>query len=174
MKHLRVILLLILPAAGYGQSLKKVSIYADFHVNKTVYDRTVSNNAGGFGGGLQIFLNTKSGFNPNIEATSDAFGGTKELHVTSDGRPIWPKDAVGSILGGMSLKLTPKSYVNLAAGPSFFDSKTYFTIKPAIAIRFPDNQRFVFKIALMHVFQHDDISNQPFGYLNFGFGIRFI
>ena len=174
MKHLQLILLFVLPATSWGQSLKKVSVCADFHVNKTIYDRTPTNNAGGFGGGLQVFLNTKSGINPTIEATSDAFGGTKELYVTSDGRPIYSKDAVGSILGGVSLKVSTRSYFTIAAGPSFFNWKSYLTVKPALAIRFPDNQRFVFKIAFMHVFQHDDISSKPFGYLNFGLGIRFI
>ncbi len=172
MKHIFILLSLLISASCFGQKQKKVSGYIDFHVNTTLYDRTISNNAGGFGGGLQVFMNTKTKFRPSIEIASDAFGGTKEMHLTSDGRPIYAKDFVTAILAGSSYDFFDRLYLNVAAGPSFFNSAAYLTIKPAIGVYFPRNHFFVFKTSFTHIFQHDDISNEGFGFLNFSLGIK--
>lgn len=172
MKSTCAILILLITANCFGQKPKKVTAYADFHINKTLYDRTISNNAGGFGGGLQFFLNTSSEFRPGIEFTSDAFGGTKELYLTSDGRPVYSKDVVTTILAVSSYRLSEKLWFTAAAGTSFFNQAVYFTIRPAIGIYFPANKRLHAKISFTHIFQHDEISGQASGYLNFGIGIR--
>jgi hypothetical protein len=172
MKSFCSILILLITATCFGQKQKKVSVYADFHINKTLYDRTITNNAGGFGGGLQLFLNTTSKLRPGIEFTGDAFGGTKEMYLTNDGRPIYSKDVVTAILAGSSYQISGKFWFNGAAGAAFFNEAVYFTIKPAIGFYFPTNKRLLAKISLTHIFQRDDISDESFGYLNFCIGIK--
>jgi hypothetical protein len=172
MKFRFFILLMLISAGCFGQKQKKVSAYADFHVNATQYDRTLSNNAGGFGIGLQTFINIKSKFRPGIEFNSDAFGGTKELYLTPDGKPIYAKSVTGNILIGSSYPITKRFYINVAGGPSFFNSQVHFTVKPAIGFYFPASQLLVAKISHTHVFQRDAISNESFGFLNFAIGIK--
>jgi hypothetical protein len=156
----------------FCQEQDKVSGYIDLHINKTVYDRTLSNNAGGFGAGLQAFIHTKTKFSPAIEISSDAFGGTKQLYLTSDGKPIYAKDVVSNILLGSEYRVSKKIYFNVSAGPCFFNSAIYFAVKPAVGIFFPGNQLLVAKISLTHVFQRDNISNESFGFVNFGLGVK--
>lgn len=172
MKILFFILILIISADCFGQKQKKVSAYADFHVNATRYDRTLSNNAGGLGIGFQTFINIKSKFRPGIELNSDAFGGTKELYMTPDGKPISGKSVTGNILIGSSYPITKRFYIHAAGGLSFFNSEVHFTVKPTIGFYFPATQLLVAKISLTHVFQRDEISNESFGFLNFAIGIR--
>lgn len=172
MKTVFFLPLLFIAFHCFGQNQHKISGYIDFHINKTIYDRTLSNNAGGFGAGLQVFINTKTKFRPGIEISSDAFGGTKELYLTSDGRPIYAKDVVSNILLGSEYRVSEKLYLNTSAGPCFFNSAIYLAIKPAIGIFFPGNQRLVAKISLTHVFQKDAISNASFGFVNFGIGVK--
>jgi hypothetical protein len=156
----------------FCQKQDKVSGYIDLHIDKTIYDRTLSNNAGGFGAGVRVFINTKTKFTPGIEISSDAFGGTKELYLTSDGRPIYAKDVVSDILLGSGYSVSKQFYFNVSAGPCFFNSSIYLAVKPAIGIFFPGNQLFVAKISLTQVFQRDNISNESFGFLNFGIGVK--
>jgi hypothetical protein len=165
---------ILLELFNFCQAQKKMSIFIQGHVNNTFYDRTISNNAVGFGGSLQLFLNTNSGIHPTIEASSDIFGGTKELYVTANDAPIFAKETVGSILGGADLTISKNAFFGILTGLSFFNSQSFFTLKPSAEIRFPANHRFTFKIAFVHIFQHDYISNQPFGYLSTGLGIRII
>lgn len=158
----------------FCQAQDKLSLFIDGHVNNTIYDRTISNNAVGFGGSLQLFLNTKSGIHPNLEASSDIFGGNKILFTTSNDAPILAKETVGSVLGGAAFSISKSIYFNILSGLTLFNSQSYWTLKPSVEIRFPANHRFAFKMAFVHVFQHDYISNKPFGYLSTGLAIRII
>jgi hypothetical protein len=172
MKSIYLIAALLIAANSFSQKQRKISIYPDFHVNTTMYDRTRSSNSGGFGGGLQVFLTIKNKFRPSIEFNSDIFGGTKIFYTTADGKPIWSKSSTGNILIGSSYKITKQLYFNAAAGPSFYNSKTYITLKPTIGVYFPSSQLLVAKVSLTHVVQRDEISNQPFGVVNVGIGIK--
>jgi hypothetical protein len=156
---------------GYAQHKRALSANIDFHVNSTLYDRTISNNGTGFGGGLQILLPLKSKFTPTLEIAADAYGGTKELHMTAQGDPIYAKSDVVTVLGGTLFDLSPKFYIGAMTGTAFYNSGTWLTIKPCIGWRLLNN-RLVLKAAWANVFQHDNISDQNFGYLSFGGGIK--
>jgi hypothetical protein len=156
---------------GYAQQKRIISANIDFHVNRTIYDRTISNNGTGFGGALQLLAPLKSRFTPTLEVAADGYGGTKELHTTALGDPIYAKSDVVTVLAGTLLDVSPKFYVGGMAGTAFFNSSTWLTIKPCIGWRLLNN-RIVLKMAWANVFQHDNISNQNFGYLSFGGGIK--
>ena len=172
MKKSQLLFLAFLPLFCFAQEKHKLHSYIAFHVDATMYDRTRTNNAGGFGGGLETYLLTNSKFRPTLAVSGDAFGGTKEMYLTSDGRPIYAKSTVVSILAGSTYQASERVYINLAAGPSFFNSDVHMSLRPTIGVYFPANRQFVFKTSFTHVWQHDDISNEPFGFLNFGLGIR--
>jgi len=56
MRKIVSLLFSLFPLVCLGQKQKKISACVDFHVNTTVYDRTVNNNSVGFGAGIQAFL----------------------------------------------------------------------------------------------------------------------
>jgi hypothetical protein len=172
MKKSWLLIFAFLPLFCIAQEKHKVHTYLDFHVNTTVYDRTRSNNAGGFGGGFETYLRTRSKFRPTLAVSGEAFGGTKELYLTADGRPIYAKSSLLSILAGSSYEGNGRMFINLAAGPSFFNSVVHLAVRPTIGVYFPANRQFVFKTSFTHIWQRDEISNDPFGFLSFAIGIR--
>ena len=155
-----------------GQTKHTVSIYIQFQNNLSVYDRTITNNASGIGAGIQIFLNTKTKLKPTLEITGDVFGGTKELYLTGDGKPIYGKDGVYNFFVGASYAFSKNFYTALSVGPSLLDKDPYFTVKPSAGFYFFKNQRCTAKISFINIFQRDEISNQSFGYLSFSAGIK--
>jgi len=130
----------------FAQKQRSVSLYIDLHVNKTIYDRTFSNNSAGFGFGAQAFINTKTKFKPDIEINGDIFGGTKQLFLTLDGKHIYAKDGVSNILVGATYHPSSNYYVEFNLGPTFLNSNTYLGIKPIIGFYFL-NQRITTKIS---------------------------
>jgi len=156
---------------GYAQQKRILSANIDFHINRTLYDRTISNNGTGFGGALQLLIPVKSRFTPTLEVAADAYGGTKELHLTAQGDPIYAKSDVVTLLAGTSFDISPKFYVGGMTGAAFFNSRTWLITKPFIGWRLFNN-RILLKVAWANVFQHDNISDQNFGYLSFGGGIK--
>lgn len=156
---------------AYSQKMRKISTNIDFHINNTLYDRTISNNSVGFGLAWQTFINTKTKFTPAIEIASEVYGGTKQFFMTADGKPIYAKSSVTTIFAGAMYKVSSKFYFGGMLGAGFFNSETYFAIKPFMGYQL-FNKWMIAKIAWANIFQRDDISNQSFGYLSLGAGIK--
>ena len=164
-----IVALLVTPASA--QKARKISTNLDFHLNRTIYDRTLSNNGVGFGLALQAQLNSNTKFTPALEIASDVYGGTKELFLTTDGKPIYAKSSVTTIVAGALYNVSPDFYSGGMIGAGFFNSKAYFAIKPVIGYQFL-NKRLIAKISWVNIFQRDDISDQSFGYVSFGLGLK--
>jgi hypothetical protein len=155
----------------HAQKLRKISTNIDFHINTTLYDRTLSNNGTGFGLALQTIINTKAKFTPTIEIASNVYGGTKQFFMTTDGKPIYGKSSVTTVFAGAMYNASSKFYFGGMIGAGFFNGEKYFAIKPFIGYQLL-NKRIIAKIAWENIFQRDDISNKSFGYLSFGAGIK--
>ncbi|MEP6597258.1 MAG: hypothetical protein ABJA71_14995 [Ginsengibacter sp.] len=166
------ILACIVLTQTFGQSQRKVNTYFFVQGNKTVYDRTITNNSVGFGLGLQAFLNNKSKFKPTIEVNNNIFGGTKELYLTTDGKPIYGKSEVTNIFFGYTFSLADNFYVGFILGPSFIDSDPYLGIKPKVGFYFSEKKRISGTLSLTSIFQRDNISNKSFGYFSLGMGFK--
>ena len=156
----------------FGQADRPVSLYVSADVNHTLYDRTYSNNAVGFGAGLQLYVRTKTWVRPALDVSSYIYGGTKEMRVTADGRPIYAKDGVTSVYGGVYLQAAPRWFGSFTAGPSFFNGSTYFGIKPGVGYYLLKGRQLAAKISFTNIFQHDDISNENFGYYTVSFALK--
>lgn len=171
MRKILLLFALFTCVQGFAQKQRKISIYPDLHANITQYDFTKRNNRSGIGLGLQVFANIKSKFRPSIELNGDMLSGTKEMRIIN-GKPVEYKNNTSNLLIGSSWHFSKEFYINAAAGPSFLNSKTHFTVKPALGVYFPSSRLFVVKMSLTHVFYKDEFTNEDFGVMNFGLGIK--
>lgn len=165
-------LIILLLCSGNICMAQKLHIYAGAHVNTAMYDRTITNNAIGFGAWLRGSVETNSVFSPAAEATVSVYGGTKELYVTEDDQPINAKSGVITLMGGSMIKLSNTFYTGLLAGPAFFNNKTYLSLQPVMGCYITKRQIITARISFTNIFQHDDISNKNFGYLSFSAGVK--
>lgn len=150
---------------------KKVGGYIDFHMNKTIYDRTLFNNPGGVGGNAALMINSKHAVKAIVEFAAEGFGGTELIYFASDGSSIGPKREVYSVMAG-SVYEHKNLYVGCSAGPVFLSQGTYGGIKPVVGYYFSKTKRLVGKISLTNVFQRDHAGNKDFGFLGFGIGVK--
>lgn len=111
---------LIIAINSYCQTDRALSAFVSFQVDATQYDRTISNNAAGFGAGLQLYVRTRTWIRPAIDVSADIFGGTKELRVTDDGKPVYAKDGVTNVYTGAYFQPGRRFFASLTAGPSSF------------------------------------------------------
>lgn len=167
-----IIIIILVLCRGYGSAAQKVHAYTGVHINTTLYDRTITNNAIGFGAWLRASVNTNSFFNPEVEVSASAYGGTKELYVTADDKPIYAKSGVATVMVGTMINLSHTFYTGLLAGPAFFNSKTYMGLQPVMGCYLTKKQIITVRVSFTNIFQHDDIGNKNFGYLGFGAGIK--
>lgn len=165
MKLLFCIIALFAMHFVFGQKDRKFSAYAGLNLNLTQYDRTMSNNAVGFGAGVQINMRTGLWLRPLLDVSADGFGGTKELYMTADGKPIFGKSDVVNVFGGVLVNLPKRFFASFTAGPSFIDGKTYLGIKPALGCYCLPGRQLAARVAFANVYQRDAISNQSFGTL---------
>lgn len=171
-KQLYFIVGLLTATACFAQKERKVSSTLFAQANRTLYDRTPTNNAGGVGLGWQTSINTLTFVKPVIEVTADLFAGTKELYVTQDNKPIEAKNGVLGIYTGAMLKPSERLLIITTGGISFFNGKGHFGVRPSLGYQLSKNGRFAAKVAFTHIFQRDAISNQSFGYGSFALGIK--
>lgn len=150
---------------AFAQKDRQFSAYASLNVNNTLYDRTLSNNGVGFGAGAQINMRTGLWVRPLVDFSADGYGGTKELYMTADGKPIFGKSEVINVFGGVLVNLPKRFFASFSAGPSFIDGSRYFGIKPAIGYYCLPGRQLAARVAFTNVYQRDDISNQSFGTL---------
>jgi hypothetical protein len=153
-----------------AQTERATSMYLSFHGNQTIYDRV--NTGGGAGVGIEFMLNTKGKIKPKMEFDYDIFSGTDLLKLNNEGQVIFQKRNVPCVFIGVLYNPINRVNLSLNLGTSFFNSKTYFAVKPSIGIYFDKKQRFEGKVSLTNIFQRDDAGKEPFGYLNFGIGIK--
>jgi len=165
MKLTLCIIALLTCSAALGQEDRKISAYASLNVNLTQYDRTISNNAVGFGAGAQINMRTGAWVRPLICFSADGYGGTKELYMTAGGKPIMGKSEVINVFAGVLVNLPKRFFASFTMGPSFIDGNTYVGIKPAIGYYCLPGRQLAARVAFTNVYQRDDISNKSFGTL---------
>lgn len=137
-----------------------------------MYDRTTTNNSGGFGFGLQTFLNTKTRLRPTLEVNADLFAGTKEGYLTTDGQFIDGKSGVAGIYLGPSFQATEKLFIATTFGSSFYNATANFGVRPSVGFVPFNNKKLLAKASFTNVFQRDEISNESFGYFSFALALK--
>ncbi|MGV3658120.1 MAG: hypothetical protein ACO1NX_09200 [Chitinophagaceae bacterium] len=172
MKQLLFIITLLTATNCFAQTERKISTMLSMQGNRTVYDRTATNNAGGIGFGLQTRINTKSIIRPVAEINADLFVGTKEMYMTEDDKPIDAKSGVLSIYAGGLLRTSTRLALATTGGISFFNSKGYFGLRPSISYHLSRDGSVSAKASFTHIFHRDEISKEPFGYASIALGIR--
>lgn len=172
MKQLFLLLSLFIATRSFSQVDRKVSVFLSFQVNKTLYDRTASNNSGGVGFGLQTVLNTNTYVRPTLEINGDIFGGTKELYLTADDKPIYGKSGVLSVHGGPFIQLSDHFFISATVGSHFYNNDLHFSTRPSIGVSPTKGRKWTLKTSFTNVFQRDEISNESFGYLNFAIALK--
>lgn len=174
MKHLFFIFVLLISSQAFSQTERKVSVFLSAQGNKTLYDRTKSNNNSGAGIGLQAVLNSKSFVKPTVTVNGDLFGGTKERRLTADGRPIAGKQDMLSIHAGPLMPLTRRFFVAATAGTHFYNGSTHFSIRPSTGVYPAKSKKWMLAASFTHVYQRDHISNEPFGYLSIAAAMKLL
>lgn len=172
MKQLYFIVALLVTTNCFAQRERKVSSTLFAGANYTLYDRTATNNSGGVGFGLQTRINTQSFIKPVIEINADLFAGTKEMYVTENGKPIDAKSGVLGVYGGGLLQPSNRLMIATTGGVSFFNNKGHFGLRPSVGYHLSKNGSVSAKAAFTHIFQRDEISNEPFGYASIALGIK--
>lgn len=167
-KYLPLIFALCISASQAQR--RTFSLDAGLHVNTTLYDRTRSNNATGFGFEMRGLL-TKKRLQPLLEFNSDVYGGTKELFLTSTGKPIMAKSAVTTVFAGAQYKITPQLFSSVSTGIAFFNSEVHPGLRMGLGFYF-FKDRLLLRSGWNNIFQQDDISHQGFGYISTGLSVR--
>lgn len=172
MQQLCFILNLLFATACFGQTERKLSAFLSFQGNKTLNDRTISNNAGGIGAGLQTHLRTKTVIKPTLEINADFFAGTKVLYLTADGKPIEAKSGVLGVYIGPLFQPTNRLFIATTFGRSFYNNYAHFGVRPSIGIYLSKKKTWAAKASFTNIFQRDDISNESFGYASFALALK--
>lgn len=172
----KLILLLsvfLLCTSLFGQSKHKFSLEMGLQYDYTVYDRVVANNGEGIGVGLTLLMATKSNFKPMLEFTTDVFSGNDVLYSTADSLVLEDKSGVPAFGIGGTYQPFKRIYFVFTLGPAFISSgSVYLGIKPGVGCYIGKKNRFNAKFCLVNIFQRDEASNKPFGYLSMGLGVR--
>jgi hypothetical protein len=156
----------------FGQTEGKLSTFLSFQANKTLSDRTKTNNSGGVGLGLQSSFNTGTWFKPTLEINADLFAGTKELYVTENGKTIESKSGMLNLYAGPTFHPTERLFLATTVGASIYNSEAHLGIRPSIGYHLSKNKRWMTKASYTNVFQKDEISNESFSYLSFALAIK--
>lgn len=154
-----------------GQETKKISINLNGNWSKILYDR-INEGAGGFTLGLDLLINTKTKFGPKIEVNYSIFSVLDRYIKTLDGYPVVSMGNGPLFFMGLSYHPFNGFDVSFSPGLCFFNSKTYFAVKPSIELYLDQKKRFLIKASLTNIFINDHAGNQPEGYVNLGLGVR--
>lgn len=156
----------------FGQVNKRLSALISFNVNATTYDRTKTNNSGGVGFGVLTIVGKANRLKALFEVGGDLFAGTKELYITSDGKPIDAKSGVLGFYGGPLLNLTPALFITAEAGASIYHSRLHAGLRPSIGLFPTKGKKWLIRTSFTHIFQRDEISREGFGYLGFSIALK--
>lgn len=172
-KPILLLSVILLYATLYGQSIHKISLEMGLQYDYTVYDRVVANNGEGIGVGLTLIMATKSDFKPMLEFTADFFGRNDVGYSTADSIAFEDKSGISAFGVGGIYQPFKKIYFVFTLGPAFISSgSVYLGIKPGVGCYIGKKNRFNAKFCLMNIFQREEASNEPFGYLTMGLGVR--
>ncbi len=172
MKKLYFILTIFIAANCFSQTNRKLSTFLSFQVNKTFYDRAITNNNGGIGFGLQTNLNTKTWVKPTLELNADLFAGTKELYLTANNKPIDAKSGVLGIYIGPLFEPMKRLFIATTFGTSIYNNKAHFGVRPSVVLYPSKRKNWAAKVSFTNIFQRDDINNKSFGYFSFAFALK--
>ena len=172
-KFVSTILACFILSACFAQSERKVSAYLLGQFNKTMYDRVIPNNPWGVGLGLQLYLNTRSKFKPTIEFTADTYlEDDKVGRLNPDGTMIDDLGGMTNLFAGISYQPIKTIYISFVTGPSFSNGQTLLGIKPSIGFYFSEKQKGTIKFFYLNVFNRDRTTNEDFGTIGLGIGLR--
>lgn len=153
-----------------GQTDHKISVFAKMQGDYILYDRAMGK-APGFGTGVEMDFNIKSGLRLTLDFTCDFFP-TNAQQVFIDGVELEKKKTVPSLFAGMSYPVFRNFYVSMEAGPTFINSVVYPGIKPGVSF-YPDKrQRIAAAMSLTHIFEADHSDDGSFGYASLGLIFR--
>ena len=154
-----------------GQETKKILININSNWSKIIYDR-INGGAGGFTLGIDLLINTKTKFSPRIEVKYSIFSVLDMYLETLDGYPVVSMDNGPLVFIGLSYNPFNRFDVSFSPGLCFFNSKTYFAIRPSIELYLDHKKRFLIIVSLTNIFINDHAGNQPEGYVDLGLGVR--
>ena len=172
MKGFNFIVALLIAINSYGQTDHRYNAFLSLQANKTLSDRTITNNTGGAGLGFQASLNTKTWIRPYLEINRDFFAGTKEQNLTPDNKLIYAKSTIASVYMGPQLEPVARLLIATTFGLNFYNGTTNFGIRPSIGFFLSKNKGSAAILSLTNVYQHDNISNESFRYVSFALSIR--
>jgi hypothetical protein len=163
----------LLVAIGFGQSVRKTSLYLSWEYDKTIYDRTLRNNPGGMGPSFQFLFQAKDRIKPIVDGSVIAFlGGNKVLYLNPDGTAVDDMDIMVNFFGGLSFHAKKNVYLSLTGGPSFSNGRTLAGIKPSFGFYFSPKKKWTGQISYLNIFNRDKYSGKDFGSINFSLGIK--
>ncbi|WP_157274033.1 hypothetical protein [Pedobacter sp. BAL39] len=166
-------LLLICMVSAYGQSSKKLSLYILSDYNKTLRDRTKSNNAWAIGLGVQSALDIGTRFRPTVEFGSYLYlEDDKVLRLDEDGGHAEAISGHTNLFGGLTYQPVSQVFVSFLAGPAFINDQILMGVKPGMGLFLSRNQRWMAKVAYVHVFDRDKSTKMDFSSLNFAIGLK--
>lgn len=168
-----IILLLpfLIPLDVIGQVTNKISVNLNCNWSNIIYDRLYEG-AGGFTLDLDLLINTKTKFDPKIEVNYSIFSVLEDYLETLDGYPVVSMNNGPSVFMGLSYNPFNRFNVSFSPGICFFNSRTYFAVKPGIGLYLDNKKRFLAKASLTNIFINDHAGNQPEGFVNLGLGVR--
>ena len=174
MKKYAVIFCLLLPGSIFSQNKDMVDGYVSFQYNTTIHDRTKSNNKNGVGLGLELLLNSGKWIRPALQVNGCLFGGTKEFYTTIDGKPIYSKQTIATIFGGFQFNTGKHLFSSLTAGAAFYNGNSHFGVRPSLGFYLSTNKKAALYTSYTNIFQKDEISDEPFGYISFALALKFL
>jgi hypothetical protein len=168
MKSLFVIIALLISHLLLGQNTNKLSLFGCFQVNQVIYDKVnPDNKPTGFGYGIQLKYVNPSKFEPLIELGWDRI----QKYVEFEGMKITKSQCFNFFIG-TDFEIFSGFKLEFVLGASIIDSYASWGFKPAVLYCFGKNERFYGKVSLTHTLPKYGENIEPFGYLNFGFGIK--
>jgi hypothetical protein len=153
-----------------GQPDHNISIFAKGEANYVLYDRAMGHDMG-FGTGIEMDVNLKSGFRLLLDFNCDIFP-TNALLTTIDGVEMEKKKTIPVIFAGAACPVFRNFYISIEAGPAFINSFVYPGIKPGIKYYLERKQRIGVVLSLTHVFRADHSDDGAFGYADLGLVFR--
>jgi hypothetical protein len=154
----------------FGQPDHLISAYAKMEGNYVLYDRAMDK-APGFGTGVEMDLNLRSGLRPFLDIHCNIFP-TNAMATFIDGVELEKKKTILSVFAGTSYPVFRNFYVSLEAGPAFINSDVYLGIKPGISYFVDRKQRMSVALSLTHIFEADHSDDGSFGYADLGLVFR--
>jgi hypothetical protein len=171
MKSLFVLVALLVSEVLIGQNTNKLSLNGSFQVNQVIYDGVNSDRQTGFGYSVQLKFMNKSKFEPLLNLDWDRIQKYEDFTHTYEGRDIVKFQSYNLFLG-TDFKIGKGFKFEFVLAASIIDSYACWGFKSAVLYCFGKNERFFGKVSLTHTLPKYGENIKPFGYLNFGFGIK--